>query len=103
MKITQPINKNALITASLSFVVGTLLFLFYLIFQSGIMINLGVFYILIAAAFNAITFIGVATNSIINNQYHKENLITIALVVLNIPISIGYMAIIIRNPFSEYF
>lgn len=103
MKIIQPINKNALIVATISFLLGTLLLLFFLISQSNIVLDIGFFYVIIASVLNAIVFVGIITNAIINHQYYKENLTTIILVVFNIPITIGYIIIVINNPFLKYF
>lgn len=103
MKIIQPVNKNALIIATISFLLGTILLLFFLISQSNILLDIGLFYVIIASTLNAIIFIGLITNAIINYQYYKENLTTIILVVLNIPITIGYIIIVINTPFLNYF
>jgi hypothetical protein len=103
MKIIQPINKNALIAATISFLLGTLLLLFFIISQSNIVLDIGLFYVIIASVFNVIVFVGLITNAILNYQYYKENLTTIILVILNIPITIGYIIIVINNPFLKYF
>lgn len=103
MKIIQPINKNALIVATISFLLGTLLLLFFIISQSNIVLDIGLFYVIIASVFNVIVFVGLITNAILNYQYYKENLTTIILVILNIPITIGYIIIVINNPFLKYF
>ncbi|WP_159025697.1 hypothetical protein [Aquimarina sp. Aq78] len=103
MKIIQPINKNALTVATISFLLGTLLLLFFLISQSSIVLDIGLFYVIIASVLNVIVFVGLITNAIINYQYYKENLTTIILVILNIPITIGYIIIVANNPFPTYF
>lgn len=101
MKIIQPINKSALIIAIASFILGTILLLFFLISPSAILVDIGIFYILIALVLNTITFIGLIPNSFINYQYNKENLITILLVALNIPVAFGYVIIVLNNPFNN--
>lgn len=101
MKIIQPINKSALIIATASFILGTMLLLFFLISPSGILVDIGLVYILIALVLNTITFIGLITNSFINYQYNKENITTILLVTLNIPIAFGYVIIVLNNPFNN--
>ncbi|WP_438422390.1 hypothetical protein [Aquimarina macrocephali] len=103
MKIIQPINKSALIVATISFLLGTLLLLFFLISQSSIVLDIGLFYVIIASVLNIIVFVGLITNAIINYQYYKENLTTIILVILNIPITIGYIIIVANNPFLTFF
>jgi hypothetical protein len=103
MRIIQPINKNAFIIATISFLLGTILLLFFLISQSNIVLDIGLFYVIIASVLNVIVFVGIITNAIINYQYYKENLTTIILVILNIPITIGYIIIVMNNPFLKYF
>ncbi|GGX21221.1 hypothetical protein [Aquimarina muelleri] len=101
MKIRQPINKSALIIAIASFILGTILLLFFIISPSNILVDIGLFYILIAIVLNTITCIELITNSFINYQHNKENLITILLITLNIPIAIGYIIIVLNNPFNN--
>ncbi len=103
MQIVQSINKNALIIATISFLSGTIVLLLFLITQSSIILDIGFFYVIIVFVLNAITFIGLVVNSIINYQYYKENLSTILLFSINIPVTIGYIAIVMSNPFLEYF
>ncbi|WP_103863775.1 hypothetical protein [Aquimarina sp. I32.4] len=99
MKIIQPINKTALFIATISFVLGTSLLLFFLISQYRAMIDIGIFYVMVAFTLNVITFVGLIANSIINYKHYKENLTTIAVVVINIPITIGYINIVLTNSF----
>ncbi len=103
MRIIQPINKKALAIATISFLLGTILLLFYLISQSNIVADIGFFYVIIATVLNSITFIGLITNSLINYQYYRENLTTILLVILNIPITLGYITVAINNPLQNLF
>ncbi|MCK8523892.1 hypothetical protein M0D21_20110 [Aquimarina sp. D1M17] len=101
MKISQKINKNALLTASISFLSGTLLLLFFLISQSGYIVKIGILYVLIAFVFNSITLVGLLANSIINYHHYRENLLTISLFLLNIPITIGYILLVELNPLKN--
>lgn len=101
MKIIQSINKNALTIAVTSFIIGTILLLAFIIYPSDVLVTIGLFYILIALSLNTITIIELITNSFINYQYNKENLTTILLVTLNIPIAIGYAIIVLNNPFNN--
>ncbi|MDH7444997.1 hypothetical protein [Aquimarina sp. 2201CG14-23] len=103
MKIIQSINKNALIIATISFLIGTILLLLQLIIGWEQLIFIGIFYVLIASALNGITFIGLLANTIINYHYYKENLVTISICLLNIPIAIGYISLVINNPFHNTF
>jgi len=103
MKIKQSINKKALMIATFSFLIGTVILLAYLIYPLGQTIIVGIFYILIALVLNGITLLGLIANSIINSQYNKENLQTILVFLLNIPIAFGYLSIVILNPFNSLF
>lgn len=91
MKITQTINKISLLIAGLSFLLGTILYIIHRIEPSGHLIEIGLIYILIAFVLNSITLIGLIGNAIINRHHSKENLMTISLFLLNIPITITYI------------
>ena len=101
MKIVQPVNKKALFIASVSLLLGTIFLLFFLISQSGYVIRAGIVYVLIALVLNSITLIGLLFNLIVNHQHYKENLTTIGLFLLNIPITIGYIYIVFMNPLKN--
>ncbi|WP_299442302.1 hypothetical protein [uncultured Aquimarina sp.] len=101
MKIIQSVNRNALMIATFSFLLGTILFLIHLITAWEKIIIIGLFYVLIAVILNGITFIGLLANTIVNYHYYKENLTTVLIFSLNIPIAIGYFLIVINNPFHN--
>ncbi len=101
MKIFQSINKKALIVATISFLLGTILLLLFLVSGLDVIVDIGLFYVFIAFVFNTITFIGLITNAIINYQYYQENLRTIFVFLLNIPITIGYISLVINNPLQH--
>lgn len=101
MEIRQEINKKGLTVAIISFLIGTLILLLYLLTTSEALLVGGLFYVLIALALNTITLIGLIINAIINYQYYKENLTTILLFLFNIPIAIGYVFLIMNNPISN--
>ncbi len=101
MQITQSTNRNALMVATFSFLLGTILLLVHLIIPWEQIIIIGLFYVLVASVFNGITFIGLLANAIINYQYYRENLMTIVVFLLNIPIALGYFFIVINNPFHN--
>ncbi len=101
MKILQSINKKALIVATISFLLGTILLLLFLVSGLDVIVDIGLFYVFIAFVFNTITFIGLITNAIINYQYYQENLRTILVFLLNIPITIGYISLVISNPLQH--
>jgi len=100
MKIIQSINKNALIIATFSFLLGTILLLLHLVTTGEQILIVGLFYVLIAIVLNSITFIGLVANALINYQYYKENLTTISIFLLNIPIAFGYFLLVTNNPFQ---
>jgi len=103
MRIIQSVNRNALMIATFSFLLGTIIFLIHLITAWEKIIVIGLFYVLIAFILNAITFIGLLANTIVNYHYYKENLKTISIFLLNIPIAIGYFLIVVNNPFLNTF
>ncbi|MHA7059986.1 hypothetical protein ACWGOQ_0022355 [Aquimarina sp. M1] len=101
MQITQRVNRSALMIATCSFLLGTLLLLLHLIIAWDTLIIVGLFYVLIAIVLNSITFIGLLVNTVINLHHNKENLTTVSIFLLNIPIAIGYFFIVINNPFQN--
>ncbi|WP_378183284.1 hypothetical protein [Aquimarina sp. SS2-1] len=103
MQIKQSVNRNALIIATFSFLFGTILLLIQLITNSENIIIFGLFYVLITMVLNSITLIGVLANAIVNYHCFKENLSTVLIFLLNIPIAIGYFLIVINNPFHNAF
>ncbi|MFD2564590.1 hypothetical protein [Aquimarina rubra] len=100
MQVTQSVNRNALMIAMFSFLLGTILLLLHLVTAWEPIIMTGLFYVMIAIVLNGITFIGLLANSIINYHYYKENLTTVLVFLLNIPIAIGYFLIVVHNPLS---
>ena len=103
MQITQSINRNALMIATCSFLLGTIILLMHIIIPWDQIIVIGLFYVIIAIVLNGITLIGLIANSIINYHNSKENLTTIGIFLLNIPITIGYFLIVANNPFPKTF
>ncbi|TSE08904.1 MULTISPECIES: hypothetical protein [Aquimarina] len=93
MKIAQRINKIAIIIAITSFILGTILLLYYSITQHRETIEIGMLYVQITFVINAIVLITLILNAIINYKRYKENLITILLISLNIPIVYVYIMI----------
>ncbi len=99
MRIFQPVNKKALMVSTISFLLGTILLLLFMISKSAILADIGLFYVVIAFVLNAMVLIGLIINSIINHQYYRENLATILLFLLNIPITMGYIVIVTNTHF----
>ena len=102
MEIKQNINRKGLAVAIFSFLLGTLILLLYLITSAEALLVGGLFYVMIAFVLNSITLIGLIGNAIINRQYYKENLTTILIFLVNIPIAIGYVMLIMHYPFSLF-
>ncbi len=99
MKIKQTLNKKALALAITSFLLGTLILLLFLVSKSEAFLIGGAFFVIIAVVLNAITLIQLFANSIINYQYYRENLITMLLFIVNIPIAIGYLLVAMNTSF----
>lgn len=98
MQIHQSINRKALTIAVTSFILGTIILALYLTTGSEAFLIGGLFYVLVALAINTITLVGIVANAIINFHYYKENLTTILLFLINIPVALGYVTLIIKNP-----
>ncbi len=98
MKITQSMNRNALLIAATSFGIGTSLFATYFITGWKHLIVIGTYYVLIAFTLNVITFIGLLVNSIITTHLYKENMITMLFLLANLPIALVYTLLVINNP-----
>ncbi len=101
MRILQPVNKNALFIATISFLVGTILLISYVMIDWDTLIPIGIFYVLIAFTLNIITLVAVIANSLINYHLYKENVLTVVLFLINIPVAIGYFLIVINLPFQN--
>lgn len=98
MEITQAINKNALIMAVISFLIGTILFLSFLLFKWDPLLGFGLMYVYISVFVNSIMLLVILVNALTHLKNYKENILTILLFILNIPIAIGYFLIIINYP-----
>ncbi|MBQ0736067.1 hypothetical protein [Aquimarina celericrescens] len=99
MQITQSTNKKALQVATITFLLGTIILMLYLISESAPFLIAGVFYVFIALVLNTIMLIELLINAIINHRYYKENLITILCFLINIPFAIGYFFLVTHHPF----
>jgi hypothetical protein len=91
------------ITAILSFVIGTILLAFYLYFgESFIPITLGLGFVAVALIINTVLFIACLGSAIIYHRNRIELLKTCGLMLLNIPISIGYFYMVITFNSSTF-
>lgn len=90
--------KNLMLTgkisAAISFIIGTLLLSVFMYFESDFLLILGFYYTLIAAIYNTILFVIIITAALINETFRKELMITSGLVILNLPVAIGYIYIV---------
>ncbi|MFC5046792.1 hypothetical protein ACFSTE_09725 [Aquimarina hainanensis] len=95
MKFNEPINRNALLLAFVSFLIGSCLLLTYIIYPRGFFITTGYTYLIIAFAINSAMLVALLVNTFYKYKNYKENLLTISLFLLNIPICLGYLSFII--------
>jgi len=86
------------IAAGVSFILGTLLlvlFLFFREFES--IVIFGLYYVLIAFIINAFIVIWLITRLIIHSEKWIELLKAIGVILINIPIAIGYFFVVINT------
>lgn len=89
------INYYGILLAIGSFTIGSLLLLLYKLTQIGGLITTGLLYVYLATFLNGIMLVVVLVNALKNYKEYPENLITIGILLLNIPITIGYIDIVI--------
>lgn len=89
------VNQFGIINSMISFVLGSLILLAYLISQVDVLISAGMYYLLIAFYWNlaVITMILIA---MLYRKTRKESLSTIGLMLINIPIAFIYFLIVIQ-------
>ena len=90
MKTTN-YSKLALLTASISFVIGTLLFICQNLFDGLDLLGIGLIYIIVAFFTNSIILLLVTIQAIINKQKRQELLLHASVMLINIPIVFLYM------------
>ncbi len=86
---THKLNRIAVRITLYSFSLGTLLFLTKLAFDAILIV--GFIVVLVAIGINIILFILLLLNALVNYSDFEENISTIILVILNIPIAIFYL------------
>jgi len=94
-KFKHPINYIAVLTALMSFSIGTLLLLVYKISGYSNLIAIGYFYTIVAAIVNSILVLLLLLNILLNFKNSKEHLLTLGIVLANIPIVIFYMDVVL--------
>ena len=77
--------------AKFSFIVGTVILLLYLITKSDELIMFGCFYLIVACCINALLLILILFLLVSNPKSYREILITIGIIMLNIPIALFYL------------
>ena len=92
------------LSALLSFLIGTILFgVFTFFIQSILMFKIGVIYILISLIVNTFIFIHLLYQAYFNPKYRLELIKTCGIMLLNIPITIGYLYLIVIIDFNPIF
>jgi hypothetical protein len=70
--------------------IGTIILLLHLTMREEIITVLGFFYILVATLINGIALVVFVTLSYVYRQHQQEILLRASILLLNIPIAIGY-------------
>ena len=90
-RFTHQINYGAVLLAFGSFLVGTLLLLSYKVTGADSLLNIGWNYTWLATIINTLMLILLTINGIRYYKDYKENLLTILILITNIPITLWYM------------
>ena len=80
--------------------IGTIILLLHLAMREEAITVMGFFYILIATLINGIALVVFVTLSYVYRQYQKEILLRASLLLLNIPIAIGYAYLALSDFFQ---
>lgn len=87
-------GKLARIVALGSFLIGTLILVVFEITNASILIYIGFIYVLIALFLNFVLFVNLVYNLFIYTKMYAFQIGNIALLLLNIPITLFYLQII---------
>jgi len=86
------------IVAGISFILGTLLLVLFLFFRElESIVMFGLYYVLIAFVINAFISFWLITRLLIRSENWIELLKAIGVILINIPIAIGYFFIVINT------
>ncbi len=96
LKELTPVNRFAHWTALVSFCLGTLSFLSYLICKQSDLIEIGLGYIVIAVVCNIIVLVMIMIAALSQKTSFKETAYTIGVLLANIPIAFLYFIIIVE-------
>lgn len=86
-------GKFARIVALISFVMGTIILVLFKITKESTFIYIGLIYVLMALFLNFILFINLFYNLFIYKKMYRYQLGNMAIVLLNIPITLFYLKI----------
>lgn len=92
-RCTHPINYIAVWVAIISFTIGTMLLLSFKVTGAFMLALIGYYYVILAGILNSFMVFLLLINAVVHLKDFKENLITIAIILLNIPIAIYYQDI----------
>ena len=93
------INIIGQVVALLSFVIGTILLAVFLYFGENVMgIGFAFATVVVLLIINIVLFTVVLGSTLLNSHRRKEGWTTCGLMLLNIPITIGYFYIVITYP-----
>ncbi len=90
-RFKHPINLIAIYIAITSFLLGTIILIIHKLRLFGYLYDLGLLYVFIATIINTLLLFILLVNSIINHKTHKENLLSICILLANIPITFFYI------------
>ncbi len=88
------IQKSILIgkqCALLSFIIGTFLFMIFFLEQSMLLLKIGIIYIIVSFFINTFVIIHLIYLAIFNPKERMNLVLTCGILLLNIPIVIGYI------------
>lgn len=93
------INITGQVTALLSFVIGTTLLAVFLYFgEDAIAIEFAFATVVLLLIVNMVLFVVVLGSTLLNTHRRKQGFTTLGLMLLNIPIAIGYFYMVITFP-----
>jgi len=85
------------IVAGISFIIGTLFLVIHLFFKGPSIVLFGLYYVIIAFVFNTLVFLALMVRLINHSEKWSELLKAIGVILINIPIAIGYFFIVINS------
>lgn len=86
------------IVAGISFILGTLLLVLFLFFRElESIVMYGLYYVIIAFIINTFIIFWLIIKFVIRPEKREESLKSIGLILINIPIAIGYFFIVINT------